>query len=284
MGASLLDGQASALIQRLAQDTTKESSLGSMSTTVYDTAWVSMISKVVDGERKWLFPECFRFVLDANLLEGSYGPHRSEISDVLNALAALLALKAHYEAAQGKECHDLPVDIWSRMGKLVSFLEIKLREWKVEESNHVGLEILVPALLALLEKEGIYFQFPGRKALFLLRDKKLAKFDARCLYGQESTTLVHSLEAFVGELDFDRVSQHKFLGSMMGSPSSTAAYLINTSTWDDEAEAYLRNVIASGHGRGSGGVPTVIPTPIFELAWVWLQLLTEATLSIFETK
>lgn len=279
MSATVLDSQAHALIQRLAQDDTKESGLGLVSSAVYDTAWVSMISKVVDGERNWLFPECFQFVLDANLLDGSHGPHGSEISDILNALAALLALKTHYNAAQGKDCNDLPVDIWSRMGKLVSFLETKLRDWKVENSQHVGFEILVPALLAMLEKEGIYFQFPGRKALFSLREKKVAKFDVHSLYEHEMTPMIHSLEAFAGEVEFDKLSQHLRFGSMMGSPSSTAAYLINASTWDNEAEAYLRNLIAGDQGSGSGGVPHFSPMTVFELAWVRPTLLTRATLS-----
>lgn len=54
----------------------------------------------------------------------------------------------------------------------------------------------------------------------------------------------------------------------MASPASTAAYPIHSSTWDDEAESYLRTVIAEGAGEGRGGVPSTYPTPTFESTWV----------------
>lgn len=81
-------------------------------------------------------------------------------------------------------------------------------------------------------------------------------------------TLTHSLEAFIGKIDFDQIVQHKVSGSMFGSPSSTAAYLMNASAWDDEAEDYLRQVIRKSVGQGSGGVPGVYPTTHFEYTWV----------------
>lgn len=54
----------------------------------------------------------------------------------------------------------------------------------------------------------------------------------------------------------------------MASPASTAAYLIHASTWDEEAERYVRKVIVEGQGNGVGGVPSVFPTTIFEMTWV----------------
>jgi chaperone required for assembly of F1-ATPase len=69
------------------------------------------------------------------------------------------------------------------------------------------------------------------------------------LTGSKQTTLTHSLEAFVGTLDYDQVKNHKMPnGSMLVSPSSTAAYLMNTTEWDDKAEAYSsdnRNLVTS---------------------------------------
>ncbi|KAL9062537.1 MAG: hypothetical protein Q9161_009791 [Pseudevernia consocians] len=66
---------------------------------------------------------------------------------------------------------------------------------------------------------------------------------------------------------------------MMGSPASTAAYLMNTSQWDTGAETYLRKVIHEGQGRGSGGVPSVFPMPVFETTWV-LSTLFQGTFSV----
>jgi hypothetical protein len=53
---------------------------------------------------------------------------------------------------------------------------------------------------------------------------------------------------------------------MMGSPSSTAAYLMHASVWDDEAEAYLRKVLKYSAGRGNGSVPCAWPTSVFEVS------------------
>jgi hypothetical protein len=76
------------------------------------------------------------------------------------------------------------------------------------------------------------------------------------------------LEGFIGLVDFKNLRHQSTLGSMLASPSSTAAYLIHNPIWDQEAEAYLRHVVLKGSGKGSGGVPSTFPTTVFELAWV----------------
>ena len=90
------------------------------------------------------------------------------------------------------------------------------------------------------------------------------------LYKQKQYTVLHSLEALVGKIDFDKIAHHKVSSSMMASPSATAAYLMYSTKWDEESERYLESVILNGSGRGSGGVPSAFPTPIFELSWVRL--------------
>lgn len=54
----------------------------------------------------------------------------------------------------------------------------------------------------------------------------------------------------------------------MASPASTAAYLMNATPWDEEAEMYLRKAVKDGPGKGNGAVPSAFPTPIFEISWV----------------
>ncbi|KAI9041321.1 terpenoid cyclases/Protein prenyltransferase [Aspergillus affinis] len=88
-------------------------------------------------------------------------------------------------------------------------------------------------------------EFPGHDALMALNRRKLARFTPQMLYMSRPTTLLHSLEAFTSRIDFDRLAHHLSGGAMLNSPSSTAAYLIYRSDWDDEAEAYLRFVILS---------------------------------------
>lgn len=69
----------------------------------------------------------------------------------------------------------------------------------------------------------------------------------------------------IGLIDFSRVAHHKVNGSIIASPSSTAAYLIHTTTWDNEAEDYLRHMISEGKGRGGGGVPSTLLSTHFEI-------------------
>ncbi|KAM4061076.1 ent-kaur-16-ene synthase [Hirsutella rhossiliensis] len=106
-----------------------------------------------------------------------------------------------------------------------------------------------------------------------MNNEKMSRFKPESLYEQKPSSAIHSLEAFVGKIDFDQVSHHLWQGSMMASPSSTAAYLIHASHWDEEAEAYLRHVIKAGAGHGSGGIPGTFPITHFEYSWVLATLL-----------
>ena len=180
-------------------------------------------------------------------------------------MAALLALQKHKTAPRYSNS-SLPDDIDSRVAQAVSFLDGRLQRWDVEASEQIGFEILIPAILDLLEQSGICFEFRGRRLLFTILGDKMKKFDPEILYGTAPSTPLHSLEAFYDKVDFNRLSHHKVAGSMMASPSSTAAYLMQCSPWDNDAEAYLRSVLASGDG--SGGVPGIYPCPIFDLTWV----------------
>ena len=268
-----LDARANALVQRLGNGAERGNAFGSMTSTLYDTAWVSMVTKKIDGQTQWLFPETFQYVLDAGTLDAPAGPCVSDASDLLNVIAALLAVKTHWNAGESVANNKLPTDVWKRLMSLTSYVETKLNAWNIEDSQHVGFEMLLPALLGMLEKQGITFDFPGRKALFALRDKKLSRFDPAILYNSNVHTAYHSLEAFIGQIDFDKLKDRKSLDSMLGSPSSTAAYLMNASQWDDAAEAYLRQVVALGEGQGKGGIPGAFPTSIFEVTWVMSTLL-----------
>ncbi|KAG6075575.1 hypothetical protein E4U15_005586 [Claviceps sp. LM218 group G6] len=106
-----------------------------------------------------------------------------------------------------------------------------------------------------------------------MHKEKMSQFNLSTLYAQRPSSALHSLEAFLGKLDFDRVSHHMYHGSMMASPSSTAAYLIGASQWSDEAESYLRHIISNGAGHGDGGIPGTYPTTHFECSWILATLL-----------
>lgn len=95
------------------------------------------------------------------------------------------------------------------------YLEKELQKWDVESSMHVGFEKLIPTLLTMLENENIYLNFPGPKLLQELNAVKVNGIDLEKLY-KTPTTFLHSLEAFIGTLDFDRMGHHKRFGDYDG--------------------------------------------------------------------
>ena len=242
-----------------------DGTLCSVSCAVYDTAWVAMVGRNTLDGHEWTFPECFEFLLENQLAEGGWQSYASAGDGVLNSLAALLALKRHEKLmASDEELEDLR----ERCSRAKTYIERLLRTWDVHSETRVGFEYLVPNLLELLKDDGISFSFPCETDLYLIRDEKMEKFKPEFLYGQAPSTVLHALEAFGTKVDFDRLDHHKMFGSMMASPSSSAAFLMYSSAWHDDTEAYLRRVISSGTGNGSGAVPSVYPIPIFELVWV----------------
>ncbi|KAK8038504.1 Copalyl diphosphate synthase [Apiospora rasikravindrae] len=258
--------ESKALLQEIAKRI-KEGPFGSFSPSIYDTSWLARVRQP-DNQSQWLFPECFAYLLETQSQEGGRTVHLTEVDRILNTMAALVTLREHQDG------HDTAVSgLGERIAKAQRMLQVWLREWDVASPVHIGTEILVPALLEVLEQDGtVKFDFPGRERLMAWNQKKFRKFRPEMLYAPQQTTLVFSLEALVGKIDFDRVSHHiDQRGSMMGSPAATAAYLMNCSVWNDKAEAYLRTVVREGSGNGGGGVPCVFPTWYSEVVFsAWL--------------
>lgn len=253
---------------------------GFMSCTVYDTAWLSLVKKEnVDGQQRWLFPECFQYILDNQQNDGSWEAYQSEIDGILNTAASLLALQRH-------SANPLQIDVLSpgelcrRVELARAALERKLSCWNVSETTHVGFEIIVPTLLRLLDEEGISFQFEGKATLMEINAAKMSRFKPEYLYGKTQLTALHSLEALSGMIDYTKVAHHKTGGGFMGSPSATAAYLIGLppSKWDNEAEGYLRHVLQRSPGKDS--VPSAFPSTNFEFSWVRFLPVSERPLDL----
>ena len=257
--------EAWALVHSLASQCGSELGFGTMSPAAYDTAWVAMIEKKGEnGTTRPVFPEAYEYLKQTQADDGSWAAESSDADGIVNTLAALLALK-HQE----RQYEEAKADNRRRCEAAESALHRMLAGWNLDAADRVGLEILVPNLLRLLESEGVKFDFPSRKPLMALNAAKLARLGP-ILTSPVQTTLIHTLEAFVGTLDFDKVKQHKMPnGSMLASPSSTAAYLMNASSWDPEAEAYLRSVYEAKSADGlKGGFPSAFPSSIFETTWV----------------
>lgn len=241
--------------------------IGFMTCAVYDTAWVSMVAKETNTGKIWLFPECFRYVIDSQLPDGGWPAYAAPVDGILNTAASLLSLKVH-QASPYQIAEYSPADLKHRVASATQSLRGQLQTWDVEEAIHVGFELLVPTLLKLLEDQGVSFKFPGSGLLANLNESRLSQVKPAYLYSETKLSALHLLEAFVGKLDYDKVRHHKTYGSYMASIASTAASLVYSSSWDVESEEYLTWVLAAGEGQGSGGVPSAFPSTIYEVTWV----------------
>ncbi|KAJ6025059.1 Ent-kaurene synthase [Penicillium herquei] len=268
--------RAHEVVTRISRACQNENGFGGFSISLYDTAWLSMITKFdADGAPQWLFPESFNYILDQQHDDGSWGTYASPVDGILNTMAGLLCLLAHRDASI--TMHSTGVDLKSinydwKISQATTVVSEALKMWDVKSTLHVGFEILVPSLLNQLSERGVNLEFPARPELMKLYERKLAHFRPEMVTSKYQTTLLHSLEGLIGKVNFDQLSHHcTGYGGMLGSPASTAAYLINSTQWDDSAEKYLRNVIQS-YG-GCGGVPSGFPTPVFEVSWTISTLL-----------
>ncbi|GKZ30056.1 hypothetical protein AbraIFM66950_007577 [Aspergillus brasiliensis] len=264
------------VLQKLADGCNHPYGLSTISCSVYDTAWVSMVRKPVEGSpSQWLFPSSFTHLLNTQSTDGGWtGPSDSDVDHILNTMAALLSLLRHRAFLAGSDEHKSEArDLDERISRATAFLRPKLRLADFATADRVGLELLIPTHQRLLQEEGVFLDFPGATELDRLREAKLARFSPDVLYGSTPTTVTHSLEAFIGIIDFNQIRHRLDFGSMLASPSSTAAYLMNASQWDDAAEAYLRAAVEHGSGQGSGAVPSAFPTTTFEVVWVTSTLL-----------
>lgn len=264
--------RASILIQQLVNEHDPKYGVGSMTCAVYDTAWVSMVAKTTDGQTRWLFPSSFQYLLGHQQHDGGWQNSNSDIDGILNTLAALLALCKHIR--QPHQIKGGLENLKHQESRAIYFLEAKFSRWTVESTvMQPGVRPLVAKLLRLLEWEGLQFLFLGRDLLINGSESKNPDCSQSTIYGDLEKAATGFIEGRVGEIDFDRVGQYKILGSMMVSPASTAAYLMNCSTWDDEAEEYLSHVVSLGVGQSTGGVPTKFPTTVFEVTGAITTLL-----------
>jgi hypothetical protein len=213
---------------------------GSFTPAVYDTAWLAMIVRRSGNDtQELLFPDCFTYLIQEQKEEGTWDCYESRTDEILNSLAALLAILKY---SQRDICSPTErVLLEPRISKAKLAISRLLAGWDVSSTCHVGYEVLVPSLLEQLSSYSADFgEFPGRSLLYRLNARKMEKFPLNALYSKDQNTLLHSLEAFVGKIDFQRLSHHLIEGSMLGSPSSTAAYLMESREWDLRAEHWLR--------------------------------------------
>ncbi|KAL4862195.1 hypothetical protein BDV12DRAFT_207367 [Aspergillus spectabilis] len=274
---------ARTLVHNIATEITAKHGLSSMTVSIYDTAWLSMVQKVSVNGKQWLFPESFTFLLKHQGPEGGWDPlMQSTRADrypdplwipdcIVHSLAALLALCRHFKFASNAGEMRSQCDIHSRIFRAKRFLDIKLAVLNIDNITHFGFELLVPVLFRLLAEEGFQFDFPAKEEL-LSKYEKASSVDMTWLYNDGPCKIpLFCLEAFLGKIDFSRLAHLvTSTAGVSASPASTASYLIHSNIWSDQGESYLQHVVGK---RGDGAVGGVFPLEIFEPCWVLTALL-----------
>lgn len=222
-----------------------------------------MIEKPV-GSGQWLFPECFDYILRHQSNNGDWPSYETVADGILNTAAALLAIRRHLSWSHTNE------DLHARSQKAQRAFKVLLERYDVSSCDQVGFEMLITQHINLLAADGVIIASPclqELEAVFREKQKRLS-LSQDSIY-QKPSTLLHSLESLVGHINFDRIRcRREPNGSMLNSPSSTAAYLMHASEWDHDAEAYLRTVLRQGTEPYRGCVPCAWPTTMFEVSWV----------------
>lgn len=264
-----LEVEAAELVRKLKDSQSNEIRSTFFSTSIYDTSWVSMVSKREGPHQRWLFPKSFELLLESQSRQGGWEQGGSKADGILNTLAALLSLLKHQGTRLENDSSGLsPDQLGEPISHATDWLQTNLQAWDIEATDQIGFEILIPSLLGLLSGHSVHFRFPALDRLNELSRAKLSSFSPRMLYGKGKSTLLHSLEAFIGVVDFDKLHHHLTDGSMMASPSSTAAFLMYSSKWSDAAESYLGSVISNFQDGDRGGCPSAFPSTVFETSWV----------------
>ncbi|KAF8207213.1 hypothetical protein K438DRAFT_1931249 [Mycena galopus ATCC 62051] len=146
VSVSLLDVEANNLLANFLSHYIPSSGFGHMSSTIYNTAWVSMITK----DNDWLFPVAFQYLLDRQNSSGGW-ESSSDTDSILNTLSALLSMQLHSHS---------DVALFDRIHKAKLYLVAWLKCWNIATVERVGFEITVSTLLSLLSQQGIEFSFP----------------------------------------------------------------------------------------------------------------------------
>ncbi|KAF2820882.1 hypothetical protein CC86DRAFT_397733 [Ophiobolus disseminans] len=243
---------------------------GSFSPSLYDTAWLAMIT-MEDEPTARLFPQCLGLLLQSQQPDGTWPSYASLTDGILVSLAALLSIATVRARSSVSAGEDLTYTRCIERG--VVGLNKLLQSWDVGKLVHVGFELLTTSLMRQLEELSIALAFPGQANLTRLHFEKMRNVSPELLYGPNQTTLLHSVEAFVGVIEFEKIRHHCSAASgIFGSPAATAAYLIHSPEWDHEAERYLRKTVAA-YGD-TGEVPSAFPTPLFEMSWAFSSMLS----------
>ncbi|CAI8587494.1 unnamed protein product [Vicia faba] len=221
-----------------------------LSISSYDTAFVAMIPSSTSPHAPF-FPQCLNWLLDNQLVDGSWGlPDRHPLlknDAILSTLACILALK---QWGIGED----------KMNKGLHFIESNFTSINDDKQHHpIGFDILFPSLVEYAQTLGINLpiQATSLEAMIQKRDKELQR-------GSESNSegwreyLAYVSEGMLMPLDLNTIIKYQRKnGSLFNSPATTAAAFHHLK--NANCLSYLQSVLQ----KFGNAVPTVYPLDIY---------------------
>ncbi|XP_020237613.1 ent-kaur-16-ene synthase, chloroplastic isoform X2 [Cajanus cajan] len=221
-----------------------------LSVSSYDTAWVAMIPSPSSPHAPF-FPQCLNWLLDNQLLDGSWGLpdcHPLLRNDaLLSTLACILALK---QWGVGED----------QINKGLQFIESNITSINDEKQHPpIGFGILFPSMIEYAQNLGINLPIGATSLETMIQKREL-----ELQRGSESNSqgwreyLAYVSEGMLESQDWKTVMKYQRKnGSLFNSPATTAAVFKHLK--NAECLNYLQSLLE----KFGNAVPTIYPLDIY---------------------
>lgn len=228
---------------------------GEMSSTAYDTSWFLRL-RGQDG--KLLFPSAEEWVSKNQHVDGSWGAifetYHDRLISTLSVVNALFKLDAEKYAMM--------------IERGLNYIRKNAKKLKTDEYETIGFELLFPLLLDEAQEFG--FELPYEEFSFVrkTREVKLSMLPEDWTYQNESP-VIHNLEFLGDQINVLKASKLLEVNGSIGNSPSASAY-VSQFVQNQELLGYLHDIIKDSK---DGGVCNVRPFEVFEISWVYYNLL-----------
>ena len=233
----------------------------------YDTAWVSMVAKPINGKQRWLFPSVFQHLIDQQQNDGGWKSARSYPDAVLDSLAALLAICRHL--ADPYEVNVAVEDLRIRKSRAIYFLEtefcrINTHGLTLDQESKANFARILP----LLQDQGVDLSL-GREGICDHLEPNLKTIRGHSYFEIGNYDNMYFPEAQAEEAVLDEVIAEQASQISKSPFAITAEHLINCSNWDENAEAYLSRLVLGESHRDGGSAPAAsFPSTASEISGI----------------
>ncbi|KAK7401598.1 hypothetical protein VNO78_13208 [Psophocarpus tetragonolobus] len=221
-----------------------------LSVSSYDTAWVAMIPSPTSPHTPF-FPQCLNWLLDNQLIDGSWGlPDRHPLllnDALLSTLACVLALK---QWGVGED----------QINRGLQFIESNITSINDEKQHPlIGFGILFPSMIEYAQQMGINLPI-GTTSLEAMMQKREIEIQRASQGNSEGgrAYLAYISEGMLESQDWKTIMKYQGKnGSLFNSPAATAAVFQHLK--NAECLGYLQSVLE----KFGNAVPTIYPLDIY---------------------